>query len=216
MLGLKKKFDSYAMQPGWTLVKYDQHDLLPTTGPKSLPAKHQRVIWQHFNEERQVFEEIEYAISPEIGTVLLGYFVNGEAVSLWHDGIRQAQQPYTPTYDLYLASSLKGLLDSRASFTLDSRESSLSGKRVKVFELKTKFSDEEKKWIAVKLAGEVWGSQETFYFDAESGMLLRYEHRYLLEDMSSVPVSVTDNFEIVPNATLPEEVIQLLENIKRR
>ncbi len=97
---LKEKFDSYAMQPGWVLMKYDQDDILPTTGPRPLPSKHQRETWSHFNDSRQIYEEVEYATAPELGRVQLGYFVKGETVSLWNEGIRQQQKPYTPSYDL--------------------------------------------------------------------------------------------------------------------
>lgn len=74
IVSYKEKTDAYAMQPGWTLVKYDQYDILPTTGPKPLPTKHQRETWSHFDETKQVFEEVEYVIAPELGRVLLGYF----------------------------------------------------------------------------------------------------------------------------------------------
>lgn len=207
----KEKIDSYAMQPGWTLVKYDQYDIMPTTGPKPLPAKHQRETWSHFNENQQVYEEVEYATSPELGTVLLGYFVKGETVSVWNDEIRQQQQPYTPSYDLYLASSVKSLLDSKVLFELNSHESALSEKAVKVIELRIQFSDDDRKWLNIKFDKQVWGTYEVFYFAPDTGMLLRYEYSYILDDMSLIPVAITDNFQIVSNAEPPANVIKLLE-----
>jgi hypothetical protein len=210
---LKEKFDAYAMQPGWVLMKYDQNDILPTTGPRPLPSKHQREAWRHFNDNRLIFEEVEYATAPELGRVKLGYFVKGETVSLWNEGIRQQQQPYTPSYDLSLVSSVKSLRDSKATFELNSHDESdatSADRAVKVIELKVKYSEQDLKWLNVKFEKPVWGTYEVFFFDPKTGMLLRYEFNYVLDDMSLIPGAVSDNFQIVPNSIPPADVIKTL------
>lgn len=206
----KEKFEAYAMQPGWTLVKYDQYDILPTTGPKPLPTKHQRETWSHFDERKQIFQEVEYATAPEIGTVLLGYFNNGKLVSIWH-GESFQQLPYTPSYDLYLSNTIKGLMDSKTEFKIDSLSSEISDKKVIMVELTIAYTEQEQKWVDIKFDQPVWGVLERYYFDPNTGMLLRYEHNYLMSDMSVVPTSVTDNFQIIANVQPSADVLLLVE-----
>lgn len=209
VVSYKEKFEAYAMQPGWILVKYDQYDILPTTGPKPLPAKHQRETWSHFDESRQVFEEVEYATAPEFGTVLLGYFDNGKLVSVWHNE-SFLQLPYTPSYDFYLSEVVKGLMEGNAEFEINS-STEISDKKVTIVELKIAYSEQELKWIDIKFDQSVWGVLERYYFDADTGMLLRYEHNYLMNDKSIVPVSITDNFEFIINSQPTTEVLRLVE-----
>lgn len=207
IVSYKEKIDAYAMQPGWTLVKYDQYDILPTTGPKPLPTKHQRETWSHFDKTKQVFEEVEYVIAPELGRVLLGYFAHGEVVSLWND-TRYQQQPYAPSYDLYLVSSVRDALNSNVNIELNSLISALGNTETTIVELKNQFSDEDKKWLPISFEQAVWRTLERFYFDSNTGMLLRYEHNYLLTDMTLVPAAITDNFQITPNLQPPADVVK--------
>jgi hypothetical protein len=206
----KENFEAYSMQPGWTLVKYDQHDILPTTGPKPLPQKHQRETWSHFDENKLIFEEIEFATAPEIGTVLLGYFDNGKLVSIWNNESFQ-QAPYTPSYDFYLSSIIRGLIDGKSEFEMDSSPSEIYGKKALLVELKIAYSEQEKKWVGIKLDQPVWGILERYYFNPDTGMLMRYEHNYIMNDMSIVPASITDNFQIIANTQPPAEALLLVE-----
>lgn len=211
IISYKEKFETYAMQPGWTLVKYDQYDILPTTGTRPLPAKHQRETWSHFDKNKQIFEEVEYATAPEIGTVLLGYFSKGTLVSIWHDESFQ-QQSYTPSYDFYLSNAIKGLIDEGRDFEITSSPSEIKdNKKVTMVELKIAYSEQEQKWFDVNLDQPVWGTLERYYFDPNTGMLLRYEHNYLMSDMSIVPSAITDNFQIIADTQPSADILRLVE-----
>jgi hypothetical protein len=207
----KEKFDAYAMQSGWTLVKYDQYDILPTSGNRPLPAKHQRETWSHFDQNKQIFEEVEYATAPEIGTVLLGYFSKGTLISIWNDESFQ-QQSYTPSYDFYLSNKIKGLIDEGRDFEINSSPSEIKdNKKVTMVELKIAYSEQEQKWFNVNHDQPMWGTFERYYFDSSTGMLLRYEHNYLMSDMSIVPSAITDNFQIIADTQPSADILRLVE-----
>jgi hypothetical protein len=210
VLRYKEQAARYAMQPGWTLVKFDQSDLIPTNSPKPLPSRYQKVFWSHFNQDKKVYEQVDYVISPETGKTPLGVFKNNEMVSLWNNNERVQKEAYTPSYDLYLASSIQAVMESNISHQLSFRQDVLSGKTISVIELRVQYTDEDKKWLNVKLEKPVWGQDENFYFDPQTGMLLKYEHFYVLEDLSLVPSAITDHFEYIPNAEPPSDMLDLL------
>lgn len=106
LIRYKEMADAFAMQPGWTLVKFDQFDLIPMNSPKPLPSTYQKEFWSHFDQNQKVFEQVDYVISTETGKVPLGVLANGKLVSLWTDGQILIEEPYTPSYDLYLVSTI--------------------------------------------------------------------------------------------------------------
>ena len=210
LIRYKELADAFAMQPGWTLVKFDQFDLIHLNSPKPLPSTYQKEFWSHFDQNQKVFEQVDYVISTETGKVPLGVLANGKLVSLWNDGQILIEEPYTPSYDLYLVSSIQALIESKISFTLSYKQELLGDQSTALIELQTQFSDADKQLFNLQLSQPVWGQFEKFYFNPLTGLLLRYEHSYILEDMSLVFSSITDNFEYIPNSEPPSDVINLL------
>lgn len=210
LIRYKELADAYAMQPGWTLVKFDQFDLLSMNSPKPLPSTYQKEFWSHFDQNQKVIEQVDYVISAETGKVPLGVFRKGEMVSLWNEGQRVRKEPYTPSYDLYLVSSIQALMESKISHDLSYRQEMLGDQSTSLIELQLQFSETDKKLFNVQLSKPVWGQLEKFYFNPQTGSLLRYEHSYILEDMSLVPSSITDNFEYIPTSEPPSDVTNLL------
>ena len=210
VLRYKDQASGYAMQPGWTLVKFDQYDIIPMSSPKPLPSRYQKEFWSHFNQDKKVYEQVDYVISPETGKTPLGVFKNGELVSLWNNNERVPKEAYTPSYDLYLASSIQGMIESNVPHQLFFNQDVLSGKPISVIELRIQYTEDDKKWLNVKLEKAVWGQDEKFYFDPQTGLLLKYEHFYVLEDMSLVPSAITDNFVYIPNSEPPSNILDLL------
>lgn len=198
------------MQPGWTYVQFEQYDFIQLYSPKPLPVKYQKEFWSHFDAEGKVFEQIDYVTAPEIGKVPLGVFSNGTLVSLWNDGLQVAKNPYTPSYDLYLASSIKGLMDGGIPHKLSFEKSSLEDKAVSLIELQTQFMEVDKQWFNVKLDKPALGQLEKFYFEPQTGKLVRYEHNYVLEDGTLVPSAIMDHFQYAPKSTPPSDVMTLL------
>lgn len=212
ILRYKEQASVYAMQPGWTLVKFDQYDIISMNNPKPLPPKYQKEFWSHFNQDKKVFEQVDYVISPETGKTPLGVFKDGELVSLWNGNEKVQKEAYTPSYDLYLTSSIQGLIEANIPHQLSFKQDGLSGKLISVIDLRTQYTEEDKKWLNIKFEKAIWGQEERFYFDPQTGMLLKYEHFYVLEDMSLMPSAITDNFEYIPNSEPPSDILDLLAN----
>ncbi len=209
LVSLMEEFDAYATQPGWTLLRFEQTELLPTTGPKPLPPRYRGEYWHHFNEKRQAFEGVYYVIAPELGRVLMGYELHGEWVSLWN-GVRGLQQPYTPSFSLSLARTLTDVAAGEGSFELSSRETTLRGRAVRVVELRLPYSAEALKYPVAGLDKPAWGIYEVFYLDSATGMVLRCEHYYVLEDMTLVPGGIVEQKLIAANVEPPAEVLGVL------
>lgn len=202
--------NTYLMQPGWTSIKFDQYDFLPLNSPKPLPSQYQKEFWSHFDGNQKVTEQVDYLISSETGKIPLGVFVNGELTSLWNDGQKVKKDPYTPAYDLYLVSSIQTLVESNSPLELSFKQEILANQSVSLIELRTQFSTTDKQWINIQLDKPVWGQYEKFTFDSQTGLLLKYEHYYVLDDMSLVLSSVTDNFEYSVASEAPSDVTNLL------
>ena len=202
--------NTYLMQPGWTSITFDQYDLLPLNSPKPLPSQYRKEIWSHFDGNQKVTEQVDYLISSETGKVPLGVFVNGELTSLWNDGQKVKKDPYTPAYDLYLVSSIQTLVESNSPLELSFKQEILANQSVSLIELRTQFSTTDKQWINIQLDKPVWGQYEKFTFNSQTGLLLKYEHYYVLDDMSLVLSSVTDNFEYSVASEAPSDVTNLI------
>jgi hypothetical protein len=198
------------MQPGWTSITFDQYDLLPLNSPKPLPSQYRKEFWSHFDGNQKVTEQVDYLISSETGKVPLGVFVNGELTSLWNDGQKVKKDPYTPAYDLYLVSSIQTLVESNSPLELSFKQEILANQSVSLIELRTQFSTTDKQWINIQLDKPVWGQYEKFTFNSQTGLLLKYEHYYVLDDMSLVLSSVTDNFEYSVASEPPSDVTNLI------
>lgn len=202
--------NTYLMQPGWTSITFDQYDLLPLNSPKPLPSQYRKEVWSHFDGNQKVTEQVDYLISSETGKVPLGVFVNGELTSLWNDGQKVKKDPYTPAYDLYLVSSIQTLVESNSPLELSFKQEILANQSVSLIELRTQFSTTDKQWINIQLDKPVWGQYEKFTFNSQTGLLLKYEHYYVLDDMSLVLSSVTDNFEYSVASEAPSDVTNLI------
>lgn len=202
--------NTYLMQPGWTSITFDQYDLLPLNSPKPLPSQYRKEFWSHFDGNQKVTEQVDYLISSETGKVPLGVFVNGELTSLWNDGQKVKKDPYTPAYDLYLVSSIQTLVESNSPLELSFKQEILANQSVSLIELRTQFSTTDKQWINIQLDKPVWGQYEKFTFNSQTGLLLKYEHYYVLDDMSLVLSSVTDNFEYSVASEAPSDVTNLI------
>ncbi len=202
--------NTYLMQPGWTSIKFDQNDLLPLNSPKPLPSQYQKEFWSHFDGSKKVIEQVDYLISPETGKVPLGVFVDGELTSLWNDGQKVKKDPYTPAYDLYLVSSIQTLVEGNSPHELTFKHEILANQSRSLIELRTQFSITDKQWFNIQFDKPVWGQFEKFTFDPQTGLLLGYEHYYILDDMSLVLSSVTDNFEYSVASEPPSDVTNLI------
>ena len=84
----KEKMSLDIIQPGWTYVRFDRQDFLPMNSPIPLPAQYQKEFWSHFDQNRKVYEQIDFIFSAETGRVALGVFTKGEMRSLWNGELR--------------------------------------------------------------------------------------------------------------------------------
>lgn len=208
VVALREKLDAYALQPGWTLLRFEQHELVAWNSPKPLPARYEGEYWYRIDEKGQAFEGVFYVVAPELGRVLTGYHLNGESVSVWH-GSRHPQPPYNPKLQLYLEDTLRGLIESGRDFEIAAREAVLSERPVWAIEMKFPYSVEARAF-APGFELPVWGVHEVVCLDPGSGMILRYEHSYILEDGSAVPTGTLATREIVANHRPPDEVLEVL------
>lgn len=208
VVALREKLGAYALQPGWTLLRYEQHSLIAWNSPKPLPLRHERETWLRFNDKRQVYQAVSYALAPELGRVLIYYELGGESVSVWH-GERYLEPPYTPKLQLYLEDTLRGLLESGRDFEIAAREAALNERPVWVIEMKYPYSAEAREF-AVGFAPPVWGVHEVVHLDRETGMIVRYEHSYILDDGSVVPTGTLTFKEITANVDPPADVLEVL------
>ncbi len=208
VVALREKLDAYAMQPGWTLLRYEQHDHIAWNSPRPLPQRHERETWLHFNENRQVYQSVEYALAPELGKVLLGYQLNGEGVSVWH-GERYTQAPYSPKLQLGLEYILRGVIEDGRLSEITSREDVVEEAPVWVIDMKYAYSAEARQF-SVGFDPPVWGRSERCWLDRETGIVLRFEGAYILEDGTLVPSGGLETRQIRANVEPPAEVLEVL------
>jgi len=207
--GYKQKLNALASQPGWTHLKYQQQEFLPSGAPRPAPQHRVEEYWDHINEEGKIFEQVEYWTSAETGKTLVGYRVNGELVSVWNSE-RAVAQPHAPTYDFYLASTLHGMIENKRAFQLTREETRVDEIRAVRFDLWIPYSEQDRSLMNVPLPGPAWGTYERFYIDPASGRLLQYEHFYVLETGEQVLSTVTSQIEIQTGVTPPQEVLDTL------
>ena len=206
----KQKVDREAIQPGWTYLTYEQQDILPLNAPRPLPQFRTEEYWNHTNADGIVVESVEYVTTASTGRTLVGFLANGVMVSSWNNET-VAKTPSAPSYDLYLVSTLKAMIESGQPFDLSRSETLLEGKQVIRFELKTPYTDQNRALLNAPLSSPAWGQMEIFFFDPESGMLLRYEHYYVLDNGETVLSAITSHREIKTNVQPPLEVLKVLE-----
>lgn len=207
--GYKQELNALVSQPGWTYLKYQQQEFLPSSAPRPAPQPRIEEYWDHINEEGKIFEQVQYWTSAETGKTLVGYRVNGELVSVWNSE-RAVAQPDAPTYDFYLASTMHGMIENKRAFQLTREETQVDEIRAIRYELWIPYSEQDRSLMNVPLPGPAWGTYERFYIDPASGRLLQYEHFYVLETGEQVLSTVTSQIEIQTGVTPPQEVLDTL------
>lgn len=205
----RQQFAEVATQPGWTYMAYTQTDFLPSTSPKPLPATHQRITWSYFNAYHQVEREIEFFETPETGLTLLGYLQDGVRTSVWHNE-RSDEQPFTPAYDFSFAKTLQALENEQRAFSVSAQFVTESDRLLEQFALIVPLSAQESQWLPEKLSQEVSAIYETFWFDTQTGALVRYTYDYQLADGTLVAVTRIDKIEFLADVEVPQDILNQL------
>ena len=207
--GYKQKRDALTAQPGWIYQKYEQQEFLPSSAPRPAPQPRVEEYWDHINADGKVYEQVQFWTSAETGRNLVGYRANGNLVSVWN-GEQVVAQPFSPTYDLYLLSTLKGMIETQRPFQLSREETQLGGNPAIWIDLWIPYNQQDRALMNIPLPDPVWGTYERFFMDPNTGKLLRYEHAYILDNGDHVLSAVTSQMELQGNMTPPQEIFDIV------
>lgn len=207
----QKNYDEI-IQPGWLKATYYKHDIMRYQTPYPLPEEYQDEFWFHINEDREADMIVTLWISQDGTRTPTGVHMDGVDVSFIENNVLGAW-PYLPLIDMNFEKDLKEnannpLCKYYTTETLDPLPATLE------IELVTEYPDDQKSYNVIDTNKKVWGKREVYDFDTTTGLLLKYEHAYIREDMELVPTGVTANFVYVPNAELPDEIQGLIERAK--
>ena len=178
-----EKAAEFAFQPGWLMIAFDQESYIQYSSPKPLPAKHREEYWFLLDENRNPVTMVEFLISDETGKVALGITQEGQTISFWNEETYQ-EEPYLPSIDLYLESSLDEYISYDVEHTVSLKTEKLNDAEsdFDLIELVASYPDSQP--ISVYAGMETRGRQDRYWIDPNTGLLQRYEHAFVLVDGS--------------------------------
>jgi len=211
--GYNQKTKTGISIPGWIYLGFNQTDYLPPNAPNPLPASRSEEYWFYIDINENIIKQIQYLTSPETGRILVGTLINGELSSNWENQIVTVE-PHPLSYDLYLASTLNSMLEDGRSFEIQRAYDKIDNNNVIRFDLLIPYSPQEQSLLNISLSGTIWGIFEKFYFDPQSGILIKYEHAYVLESGERVVSAFTSERTIQAVSLPPQQVLDTL-NLKK-